>query len=118
MAAGDPTVTAGGSTSREAARLHAAARRGWWRRILRWIGINTTNRRLEAAAVRQEQGSLGEQQTAILLSRLPAGWTVLHDLAVPGRRFNLDHVLIPPSGLGWSCWTRRSGGAPTRGVPA
>ncbi|RIH58202.1 NERD domain-containing protein [Streptomyces sp. SHP22-7] len=68
--------------------------------MLRWIGINTTNRRLEAAAVRQEQGSLGEQQTAILLSRLPAGWTVLHDLAVPGRRFNLDHVLIPPSGLG------------------
>ncbi|WP_446458610.1 nuclease-related domain-containing protein [Streptomyces rochei] len=93
-------MTAGGSTSREAARLHAAARRGWWRRILRWIGINTTDRRLEAAAVRQEQGSLGEQQTALLLSRLPAGWTVLHDLAVPGRRFNLDHVLIPPSGLG------------------
>lgn len=93
-------MTAGGSTSREAARLHAQARRGWRRRILRWIGINATDRRLEAAAVRQEQGSIGEQQTAILLSRLPAGWTVLHDLAVPGRRFNLDHVLIPPSGLG------------------
>ncbi|GHC36932.1 MULTISPECIES: nuclease-related domain-containing protein [Streptomyces rochei group] len=93
-------MTAGGSTSREAARLHAQARRGWWRRILRWIGINATDRRLEAAAVRQEQGSIGEQKTALLLSRLPAGWTVLHDLAVPGRRFNLDHVLIPPSGLG------------------
>jgi hypothetical protein len=25
---------------------------------------------------------------------------VLHDLAVPGRRFNLDHVVIPPSGAG------------------
>ncbi|WP_435606624.1 nuclease-related domain-containing protein [Streptomyces ardesiacus] len=93
-------MTAGGSTSREAARLRAAARRGWWRRILRWCGINATDRRLEAAAVRQEQGSLGEQQTAALLARLPAGWTVLHDLAVPGRRFNLDHVLIPPSGAG------------------
>ncbi|MEV5703132.1 nuclease-related domain-containing protein [Streptomyces anthocyanicus] len=50
--------------------------------------------------MRQEQGSLGEQQTAALLARLPAGWTVFHDLAVPGRRFNLDHVLIPPSGAG------------------
>lgn len=93
-------MTAGGSTSREAARLRAEARRGWWRQILRWCGINANNRRLEAAAVRQEQGSLGEQQTAALLARLPAGWTVLHDLAVPGRRFNLDHVLIPPSGAG------------------
>ncbi|MFJ8657501.1 nuclease-related domain-containing protein [Streptomyces rochei] len=93
-------MTAGGSTSREAARLHAQARRGWWRQVLRWCGINTTDRRLEAAAVRQEQGSIGEQQTAILLARLPAGWTVFHDLAVPGRRFNLDHVLVPPSGLG------------------
>ncbi|MFD8488670.1 nuclease-related domain-containing protein [Streptomyces sp. NPDC059712] len=93
-------MTAGGSTSREAARLRAAARHGWWRRILRWVGVNAVDRRLEAAAVRQEQGSLGEQQTAALLTRLPAGWTVLHDLAVPGRRFNLDHVLIPPSGAG------------------
>ncbi|AKZ60751.1 hypothetical protein SAM23877_p042 (plasmid) [Streptomyces ambofaciens ATCC 23877] len=50
--------------------------------------------------MRQEQGSIGEQETAELLTGLPAGWTVLHDLAVPGRRFNLDHVLIPPSGLG------------------
>ncbi|WP_432185448.1 nuclease-related domain-containing protein [Streptomyces tendae] len=93
-------MTAGGSTSREAARLRAAARRGWWRTLLRWFGVNATDRRLEAAAVRQEQGSLGEQQTAALLARLPAGWTVFHDLAVPGRRFNLDHVLIPPSGAG------------------
>ncbi|MET8571846.1 nuclease-related domain-containing protein [Streptomyces sp. NPDC004783] len=68
--------------------------------LLRWVGINATDRRLEAAAVRREHGSLGEQQTAAILSRLPAGWTVLHDLAVPGRRFNLDHVLIPPSGTG------------------
>lgn len=38
--------------------------------------------------------------TAAMLSRLPVGWHVFHDLAVPGRRFNLDHVLVPPSGLG------------------
>lgn len=93
-------MTAGGSTADEGARLRAEASKGWWRTILRWCGINANNRRLEAAAVRQEQGSLGEQQTAALLARLPAGWTVFHDLAVPGRRFNLDHVLIPPSGAG------------------
>ncbi|MGQ4393749.1 nuclease-related domain-containing protein [Streptomyces violaceoruber] len=93
-------MTAGGSTADEGARLRAEASKGWWRTILRWCGINANNRRLEAAAVRQEQGSLGEQQTAALLARLPAGWTVLHDLAVPGRRFNVDHVAIPPSGAG------------------
>ncbi|WP_051822110.1 nuclease-related domain-containing protein [Streptomyces alboviridis] len=93
-------MTAGGSTSDEGARLRALARKGWWRTVLRWCGINANSRRLEAAAVRQEQGSLGEQQTALLLARLPAGWTVLHDLAVPGRRFNVDHVAIPPSGAG------------------
>ncbi|MEV5451627.1 nuclease-related domain-containing protein [Streptomyces sp. NPDC052535] len=93
-------MTVGGSTADEGARLRALARKGWWRTVLRWCGVNANNRRLEAAAVRQEQGSLGEQQTAALLARLPAGWTVFHDLAVPGRRFNLDHVLIPPSGAG------------------
>lgn len=93
-------MTAGGSVSREASRLRAAARRGWWRRILAWFGIRTVNRRLEALAVRAEHGTVGEQWTAALLERLPAGWTVLHDLSVPGRRFNLDHVLVPPSGLG------------------
>ena len=93
-------MTAGGSAAREAARLRAAARRGWWRRILAWLGFPVVDRRLEARAVRAEHGTVGEQWTAALLERLPAGWTVLHDLRVPGRRFNLDHVLIPPSGLG------------------
>lgn len=93
-------MTAGGSTAREAARLRADARRGWWRRVLRWLGINAVDRRLEAAAVRRDHGRLGEEWTAALLARLPAGWTVLHDLRVPGRRFNLDHVLVPPSGAG------------------
>ncbi|MFJ6069104.1 nuclease-related domain-containing protein [Streptomyces tendae] len=91
---------AGGSTAREAARLHAQARRGWWRRVLRLFGVNAVDRRLEAAAVRRDQGRLGEEWTAELLTRLPAGWQVFHDLAVPGRRFNVDHVAIPPSGNG------------------
>ncbi|MFE0207048.1 nuclease-related domain-containing protein [Streptomyces sp. NPDC058985] len=93
-------MTAGGSTSDEGARLRARASKGWWRTVLRWCGINANDRRLEAAAVRQEQGSIGEKQTADLLRRLPAGWQVFHDLAVPGRRFNVDHVAIPLSGEG------------------
>lgn len=93
-------MTAGGSIGDEAARLHAAARRGWWRTVLRWFGVNAVDRRLEAAAVRRDHGRIGEEWTAALLTRLPDGWTVLHDLRVPGRRFNLDHVLIPPSGAG------------------
>lgn len=93
-------MSAGGSAAREAARLRAQARGGWWRRFLAWLGMPTVDRRLEAAAVRREHGAVGEQWTAGLLARLPAGWTVFHDLAVPGRRFNLDHVLIPPSGAG------------------
>ncbi|MFE6412600.1 nuclease-related domain-containing protein [Streptomyces sp. NPDC057837] len=93
-------MTAGGSAAREAARLRAQARGGWFRRLLAWLGILTTDRRLEAEAARREHGAVGEQWTADLLARLPAGWTVFHDLAVPRRRFNLDHVLIPPSGAG------------------
>jgi hypothetical protein len=93
-------VSAGGSAAREAARLRAQARGGLWRRLLAWLGFPVVDRRLEAAAARREHGAVGEQWTADLLARLPAGWWVFHDLAVPGRRFNLDHVLIPPSGAG------------------
>lgn len=50
--------------------------------------------------MRQVQGSLGEKWTAELLTRLPAGWQVFHDLTVAGRRFNVDHVAVPPSGEG------------------
>jgi hypothetical protein len=37
------------------------------------------------------RGSAGERRTARLLSRLERhGWAVLHDLAVPGSRANID----------------------------
>lgn len=93
-------MTAGGSAAREAARLHEAARRGWWRRLLRLVGVDATDRRLEGQAVRRDHGAQGERWTAELLARLPAGWAVFHDRAVPGRRFNVDHLVVPPSGLG------------------
>jgi Nuclease-related domain len=46
------------------------------------------------------QGAAGERRTARLLSPLQQqGWAVLHDLAVPGSRANLDHLVIGPAGV-------------------
>lgn len=47
-----------------------------------------------------ERGAVGEEQTAAVLSALPPGWTVLHDVRWPGRRFaNIDHIVIGPAGI-------------------
>jgi hypothetical protein len=46
------------------------------------------------------RGASGERRTAALLARLEHhGWVVLHDLAVPGSRANIDHLLIGPPGI-------------------
>ena len=42
----------------------------------------------------------GEDQTARRLALLPDGWTVLHHVRWPGRRFaSIDHVVIGPGGV-------------------
>jgi hypothetical protein len=47
-----------------------------------------------------QRGATGERRTARLLSQLERhGWAVLHDLAVPGSRANLDHLVIGPGGV-------------------
>jgi hypothetical protein len=52
----------------------------------------------EASAWRR--GAAGERRTARLLAPLERhGWAVLHDLAVPGSRANLDHLVIGPGGV-------------------
>jgi Nuclease-related domain len=52
----------------------------------------------EASAWRR--GAAGERRTARLLDPLERqGWAVLHDLAVPGSRANLDHLAIGPGGV-------------------
>jgi hypothetical protein len=90
---------AGGSAGCEAARLRAQARRGWWRRLLAWLGWDTGARRREALADRWDLGAQAEAATAHLLSALEtAGWHVLHDRSLPGSRANLDHVLVSPCG--------------------
>jgi Nuclease-related domain len=51
-------------------------------------------------AVAWRRGAAGERRTARLLAALGRyGWTVLHDLAVPGSRANLDHLVIGPGGV-------------------
>jgi hypothetical protein len=48
---------------------------------------------------RWHRGAEGEQATARLLANLPRRFVVLHDRRLPGRRGNLDHVVIGPSGV-------------------
>jgi hypothetical protein len=51
-------------------------------------------------AVAWRRGAAGERRTARLLGPLERhGWAVLHDLAVPGSRANLDHLVIGPGGV-------------------
>jgi hypothetical protein len=51
-------------------------------------------------AVAWRRGAAGERRTARLLNPLERqGWAVLHDLAVPGCRANIDHLVIGPGGV-------------------
>jgi hypothetical protein len=51
-------------------------------------------------AVAWRRGAAGERRTARLLDPLKRhGWVVLHDLAVPSSRANLDHLVIGPGGV-------------------
>jgi Nuclease-related domain len=51
-------------------------------------------------AVAWRRGAAGERRTARLLAALERhGWAVLHDLALPGSRANLDHLAIGPAGV-------------------
>jgi hypothetical protein len=46
------------------------------------------------------RGAAGERATAAVLERLPERkWVVMHDLALPGRRANIDHLVIGRTGV-------------------
>ncbi len=67
----------------------AAAAAGWGLRF-----------RPSAEATAWRRGAAGERRTAGLLGQLERrGWAILHDLAVPGSRANIDHLAIGPSGV-------------------
>ena len=49
---------------------------------------------------RWARGAAGEVVTAALLESLPRKrWVVFHDLALPGSRANVDHLVIGPTGV-------------------
>jgi hypothetical protein len=51
-------------------------------------------------AITWRRGAAGERRTARLLDPLERhGWAVLHDLAIPGSRANIDHLVIGPGGV-------------------
>jgi hypothetical protein len=51
-------------------------------------------------AIAWRHGAAGERRTARLLNPLARqGWVVLHDLAVPGSRANIDHLVIGSGGV-------------------
>lgn len=103
-------MTAGGSAARWGQEQRAAARRGLWRRLLAWAGLNPAARRADALAARTALGAEWEQHTAAMLAPLEAaGWRLLHDRALPGSSANLDHVLVSPCGTRSSSWTRNAG---------
>src|SRR5918995_4523079 len=51
-------------------------------------------------AIAWRRGAVGERRTARLLAPLERhGWAVLHDLAIPGSKANIDHLVIGPGGV-------------------
>ena len=89
----------GNSAAREAAAIRARARLGVWRRLTAAVGLNQDAVRADAQAALWDRGAQGEEATARLVAQLlTLGWQVRHDVRLPGRRFNLDHVLISPCG--------------------
>ena len=86
--AGTLAHTAGPRLAGPAAAL-AAASLGWRLRF-----------RVSAETAAWRRGARGERHTARSLRPLVrAGWTVLHDLAIPASRANGDHLLIGPPGV-------------------
>ncbi|MGW2384333.1 nuclease-related domain-containing protein [Streptomyces sp. NPDC001658] len=89
----------GNSAAREAAAIRARARKGLWRRLTAAVGMNPAAVRADAQAALWARGAAGEEATAAMLAPLRAyGWQIRNDVRLPGRRFNLDHILISPCG--------------------
>lgn len=93
-------MTPRNSAAAQAAAIRAGARKGPWRRLLVLLGVRTPGmRRADSRAFLWGHGAEGEEVTARMLKALEArGWAIRHDVRLRGRRFNLDHVLVPPCG--------------------
>ncbi|GAA3807696.1 hypothetical protein GCM10022206_52670 [Streptomyces chiangmaiensis] len=91
---------AGRSAAADARAMRRRARRGVWRRVTAWAGLNPEVARADAVAARWVRGAQAEKDTARLIRRLRwRGWRILHDRRLPGHgRANVDHVLVSPCG--------------------
>ena len=96
-----------------AGRRHPWHRHGWGLlsgQLASWLGLVVAAPAAAAAGwglrlrpspdtVAWRRGAAGERHTARLLDPLERhGWAVLHDLALPGSRANIDHLVIGPGG--------------------
>lgn len=80
-------------------------RAGWWTGLVDWV--DTVRDRLTGGggmtgaeqAARWAAGADGEERTAALLADLDRRYAVFHDLALPGTRANVDHLVIGPGGV-------------------
>lgn len=91
---------AGQVPAARAAALRAEARKGVWRRLLALLGYRSAaSARAESLADRALIGARAEAATGQQLWKLETrGWAVFHGLSIPGSRFDLDHVIVPPDG--------------------
>ncbi|QKW06983.1 NERD domain-containing protein [Streptomyces sp. NA04227] len=77
-------------------------------RLAELVGIQTVRGRQAAQAAQFAAGAEGERRTGRLLAVLrPLGWTVLHDLALPTGRANVDHLVVSPRGVAIAVDTKR-----------
>lgn len=101
----------GAGTSAEVWARQLRRARPWWRRLADWLGMLPDTR----TGAAQRAGAVGERKTAAIINPLThAGWHIRHDLAIPGSRANVDHLLIPPHGqytivLDSKLWSRKRG---------
>ncbi len=83
-----------------AQRNAAGARRSPMRRVLRMIyGPSESERRLLQRERNWQNGADGERILAGVLERRCRDAVFLHDLGIPARRANIDHVAFAPSGI-------------------
>ena len=90
-------MTAGASADAWAAD---AGRLRWWQHIAAAVGVETPGMaQKKRLAGQKKAGAEGERRTAQLLKPLEReGWHVLHDLALPGSKANVDTLLVAPDG--------------------
>jgi hypothetical protein len=59
----------------------------------------TSAQRLLSEAARLEELAADERRVASQLAKLPASYSILHDLLVPGAEAGFDHVVLGPGGV-------------------